>query len=142
MKILVTGAKGMLGRQVVEDLERGYTEIGRVPEEVKNAEVIGTDSQTLDITDKNKTNLFVGEVSPDVIINCAAYTNVDGCETDGESAYKVNALGVRNLAMAAEKVGAKLIHISTDYVFSGTGNTPKREYDTVRPASVYGKTKY
>lgn len=64
MKILVTGAKGMLGRQVVEDLERGYTEIGRVPEEVKNAEVIGTDSQTLDITDKNKTNLICGRSKP------------------------------------------------------------------------------
>ena len=73
MKILVTGAKGMLGRQVVEDLERGYTEIGRVPEEVKNAEVIGTDSQTLDITDKNKTNFQ--------ILNIYTFANLLCCLT-------------------------------------------------------------
>ena len=84
----------------------------------------------------------VSENRPDVVINCAAYTNVDGCETNREDAFKVNALGARNLAIACNSAGAKLVHVSTDYVFAGDEPTPRTEYDMPRPVSVYGKTKY
>ena len=82
-------------------------------------------------------------MEPDVIINCAAYTNVDGCESHTEDAFKVNALGPRNLAIAAQKVGAKLVHVSTDYVFSGkeNGGVPLDESALPAPVSAYGRTK-
>ena len=78
---------------------------------------------------------------PDAIISCAAYTIVDGCEAHPDDAFKVNALGARNLALAAEEVGAKLVHVSTDYVFSGAGTRPATEYDQPAPVSAYGRTK-
>ena len=96
----------------------------------------------MDITNYDAVVDLVEELSLDVIFNCAAYTNVNGCETDSDTAFRVNALGARNLAMAAERFGAKLIHVSTDYVFSGEGNTPRSEWDLCDPQSVYGKTKY
>ena len=141
MKILITGSAGMLGTQVVCDLTRGYTELGEVPAALKGAEVITADVDTLDITDKAATEKYMEEARPDVVINCAAYTNVDGCESHQDDAFKVNAIGARNLAIACEKVGAKLVHVSTDYVFKGDEPTPRREYDITNPISVYGKTK-
>lgn len=141
MKILITGAAGMLGSQVALDLKRGYTELGQVPDSMKDAQLVLRDVDQLDITDKSACLNFIGEEKPDVVINCAAYTNVDGCESHQDDAFKVNALGPRNLAMACDAVGAKLVHISTDYVFKGDGNTPKSEYDITCPVSVYGKTK-
>ena len=78
---------------------------------------------------------------PNIAINCAAYTNVDSCEDNYELAFKVNSLGARNLAIACEKIKAKLIHISTDYVFEGNGQVPYKEYDLNNPVSVYGKSK-
>ncbi len=141
MKILITGAKGMLGTQVVEDLTRGYTELGPIPQNFKGAEVIAADVDTLDITDKAACEKYMAEVKPDVVINCAAYTNVDGCESHQDDAFKVNAIGPRNLAVACENIGAKLVHVSTDYVFKGDEATPRREYDLTNPISVYGKTK-
>ena len=84
---------------------------------------------------------YVRHHAPDAIISCAAFTNVDGCETNREAAFAVNALGARNLAMAAEEIGAKLVHVSTDYVFSGDAAQPVWEYDLPAPRSVYGKTK-
>ena len=141
MKILITGSAGMLGTQVVCDLTRGYTELGEVPAALKGAEVITADVDTLDITDKAATEKYMEEARPDVVINCAAYTNVDGCESHQDDAFKVNAIGARNLAIACEKVGAKLVHVSTDYVFKGDEPTPRRAYDITNPISVYGKTK-
>ena len=79
--------------------------------------------------------------APDVIISCAAYTNVDGCDANPDDAFRVNALGARNLAMAAEEIGAKLVHVSTDYVFRGEGSAPISECEAPAPKSVYGKTK-
>ena len=84
---------------------------------------------------------FVREARPDAIINCAAHTNVDKCETDIDNAYKINAIGPRNLSVAATEIGAKLMHISTDYVFPGTENRALTEFDAVGPTSMYGKTK-
>ena len=142
MKILVTGARGQLGREITECFSRGYTELG-VPEVLKSDnEVIGLDVDGLDITDLNAvTELFLKEKF-DAVINCAAYTNVNKCESERELAFKVNAVGPRNLAIACDKIGAKLLHVSTDYVFAGDGDTPYVEWDICQPASVYGNTKY
>lgn len=141
MRILVTGAKGMLASQIIKDLERGYTELGKLPKEMMNAQVITCDVNELDITDNNACRAYFIDKMPDICINCAAFTNVDGCEENKMAAFKVNAMGARNLARACELVGAKLVHVSTDYVFSGEGNTPFCEYDVPNPQSVYGKTK-
>lgn len=97
--------------------------------------------EDLDITNLNGVQNFVYKLKPNIIINAADYTNVDACENNEDIAFKVNALGVRNLAIALEKVGAKIIHISTDYVFKGDGIVPYRECDITNPVSVYGKTK-
>lgn len=80
-------------------------------------------------------------MKPDAIVNCAAHTNVDKCETDVDNAYRINAVGPRNLSIAAAETGARLMHISTDYVFPGTEDRPLTEFDAVGPTSMYGKTK-
>ena len=142
MKILITGSKGMLATQVITDLERGYTELGEVPAALKGAQLVLADVDELDITDKAATEAFIAQHNPDIVINCAAYTNVDGCESNQDTAFMVNAIGSRNLAIACEYTGAKLVHVSTDYVFRGDEPTPRREYDMPWPISAYGKTKY
>lgn len=130
MKICITGAKGQLGME----LQRQLKQKG-------NDEVIPTDYTTLDITDLEAVKRFVLEHKPEVIINCAAHTAVDKCEEDVDNAYKINAIGGKNLAMAADEIGAKLIHISTDYVFDGENPVPRREDDKVSPQTIYGKSK-
>ncbi len=142
MNVLITGSNGQLGRELAKNLANGYTELGPIPEELQGAQVVCVDVDEMDITNYDAVVDLVEELSLDVIFNCAAYTNVNGCETDSDTAFRVNALGARNLAMAAERFGAKLIHVSTDYVFSGEGNTPRSEWDLCDPQSVYGKTKY
>lgn len=142
MKILITGSNGMLATQVITDLSRGYTELGEVPAALKGAQLLLADVDTLDITDKAATESFMAQHTPDIVINCAAYTNVDGCESNQDTAFMVNAIGSRNLAVACENTGAKLVHVSTDYVFRGDEPTPRREYDMPWPISAYGKTKY
>ena len=141
MKVLITGCKGQLGTELQKQLHQGFSEIGPIPEKLKNATVIATDVDTLDIANREEVVAFVRRHQPDVIFSCGAYTNVDGCETDRDTAFKVNALGPRNLAMAAEKVGARLIHVSTDYVFSGQGDKPLDETAIPAPVSAYGSTK-
>lgn len=134
-KILVTGCNGQLGRAVRavyagEDVEFINTDV---------AEADGI--RALDITDVKAVCSLVEEAKPDVIINCAAHTNVDACETQWDAAYRINAIGPRNLSIAAAKTGAKLIHVSTDYVFEGNGTKPYTEFDEIHPISAYGKTK-
>lgn len=141
MKILITGANGQLGSELRRCLKTGKTELGALPEKLMRATVIATDVDTLDITDRHEVANFVRHHAPDAILSCAAYTNVDGCETDAQAAFAVNALGARNLAMAAAEIGAKLVHVSTDYVFSGDALQPVSEYEQPCPQSVYGKTK-
>ena len=141
MKILITGASGQLGTEIQRQLKNGGSTLGPVPERLKNATVIATDVNELDITDRDTTIAFVRRHQPDTIISCAAFTNVDGCETNPEAAFKVNAIGASNLAQAAERINARLIHVSTDYVFRGEGNKPLDESERVDPKSVYGKTK-
>ena len=141
MKILITGASGQLGTEIQRQLKNGGSALGPVPERLQNATVIATDVDELDITDRDATIAFVRRHQPDTIISCAAFTNVDGCETNPEAAFKVNAIGASNLAQAAERINARLIHVSTDYVFRGEGNKPLDESERVDPKSVYGKTK-
>ncbi|MGN1188048.1 MAG: dTDP-4-dehydrorhamnose reductase, partial [Lachnospiraceae bacterium] len=95
----------------------------------------------LDISDIEAVLALVRKTRPDVIINCAAHTNVDACEKEWDAAYRINAIGPRNLAIAAEKFGAKLVHVSTDYVFGGDGDRPYTEFDAPAPKSMYGATK-
>ena len=142
MKIVITGSKGQLGTQLQKILKDGYSEIGAIPEALKGCEVIPIDIDELDITDKNAVCEFIGKHKPDAVINCAAMTNVDACQTEFEIAMKVNAIGPRNLAIACKENGAKLLHVSTDYVFGGTGTVPYREWDICNPQSVYGASKY
>ncbi|PRR83051.1 dTDP-4-dehydrorhamnose reductase [Clostridium vincentii] len=141
MKIVITGGKGQLANEFKTILTSGEAEIGKCPVDYKNCETIYVDVDELDITDIAKVNEFMLKEKPDAIINCAAFTNVDGCESNKDAAFKVNALGARNLAIAAEKIGAKLLHVSTDYVFSGIGSVPLAEYDKPEPTSAYGTTK-
>ncbi|MBD7968894.1 dTDP-4-dehydrorhamnose reductase [Paenibacillus gallinarum] len=129
MKVLVTGAAGQLGKDIVLLLQS------------KDCEVLACDRNILDITDEEQCQSVVSEFMPDVIIHSAAYTAVDAAESDVEGAYKVNAIGSRNLAVAAEKVQAKIVYISTDYVFNGQSDEPYQEYDNTDPKSIYGKSK-
>lgn len=129
-RIIITGCNGQLGR-----------EINRLYEGNRDIELINTDVEDLDITDINDVINLSKRVQPYAIVNCAAYTAVDACEINKDIAFKVNALGPRNLAIAARETGAKLMHVSTDYVFDGTKKTPYYESDPLCPQSVYGSTK-
>lgn len=135
-KILVTGCNGQLGRAV----NREYA--GEDVEFINTDVTEGEGVVRLDITSVEDVVALVERTRPDVIINCAAHTNVDACETQWDSAYRINALGPRNLSIAAAKTGAKMIHVSTDYVFPGTSPQPLTEFDEPGPISAYGKTKY
>lgn len=143
MKILITGCRGQLGRELQAQLAAEGSELGPLPERLRRATVLAVDVEELDITDRDATMSYIRRHQPETVINCAAYTNVDGCETNRDDAYRVNALGARNLAMACEKVGARFIHISTDYVFSGAenGGVALDECALPAPVSAYGQTK-
>lgn len=142
MKILIIGSRGQLGSELCCCFERGRTELGDIPEGLKGASVSAVDIDTLDISDGAAVIELFEKERFDAVINCAAFTNVNACETEREAAFKANAIGPRNLAVACERIGAKLIHISTDYVFAGDGSVPYCEYDVCAPQSAYGKTKY
>ncbi|MEW5815870.1 MAG: dTDP-4-dehydrorhamnose reductase [Spirochaetota bacterium] len=128
--IWLIGSKGMLGRELSEVLE------------LEGFSFTGTD-QEVDITDQRTLGTFASSVKPAItwIVNCSAYTAVDKAEDDKDAAWKVNRDGVRNIAATAASTGAKLIHISTDYVFDGNGNRPYKEDDPVSPIGVYAKSK-
>ncbi|MBM6836754.1 dTDP-4-dehydrorhamnose reductase [Clostridium saudiense] len=141
MKILITGSNGQLGNELQRIISTGIAEIGQVSEVIKTSEVFALDVDRLDITKLKEVKKVLSEINPDVVINCAAATNVDGCEANQDLAFKINAIGPRNLAMVCEEIGAKLVQVSTDYVFSGVGETPLTEFELTAPYSVYGKTK-
>ena len=133
-KILLTGCNGQLGRAIQK-------EYGNEAEFIRTDMIEGEGITVLDISDVEAVMSVCKKENPDVIINCAAYTNVDGCETNEDLAFKANAIGPRNLAIAATEIGAKLIHVSTDYVFSGDATKPYTEFDVPNPVSAYGRTK-
>lgn len=130
MKVLITGANGQLGLELQDQL-KAFNEV----------QVIATDYQILDITDLNQVKAELLLEKPDVVINCAAHTAVDKCEEDIENAYKINAIGPKNLAIACDMIGAKLVQVSTDYVFDGENPSPRREDDVTGPQSIYGTSK-
>ncbi|WP_028544011.1 dTDP-4-dehydrorhamnose reductase [Paenibacillus taiwanensis] len=129
MKILVTGANGQLGRDVVNLLLR------------QGHEVFGPTRNELDITDQIQCGFIISKIKPDVVVHCAAYTAVDKAESDCVTAFQVNANGTRNLAVLAEKCNFKLCYVSTDYVFDGKSSVPYLEYDSTNPVTIYGKSK-
>lgn len=162
MKILITGANGQLGLELQRQLKQGASTTAY--------EVIPTDYDVLDITSLENVQAYLTETHPDVVINCAAHTAVDKCEEDVEGAYRINSIGARNLAMVCDAIGAKLVQVSTDYVFSGEFNMtpaaelefsqsnrcesvleeriakaelsrPWREDDVLAPQSIYGTSK-
>lgn len=142
MKIIITGSKGQLGNALIELLKNDSSSIGPIPSCYKDCEITPVDVDELDISDGKAVESFVKDIKPDLIINCAAMTNVDGCESDVELAERVNADGPLNLAKAAADCGAKLVHISTDYVFRGDTKTPYVETDPCDPVTAYGRSKY
>jgi len=128
-KVLITGGNGQLGRALNQLLADG------------TAEIINTDADTLDICNLEQVFSLARRERPDTIINCAAYTAVDKCETEIRDAIRVNALGPKTLAVAAKEIDAQLVQVSTDYVFDGTAGKAYVETDIPRPQSVYGSTK-
>ena len=130
MKILVTGVKGQLGYDCVKELnKRGYKDI------------LGIDIEDLDITDEAKVLEYLKSYKPDVVMHNAAYTAVDKAELNYDDCYKVNVLGTKYIAEACKEIGAKMVYISTDYVFDGTKDRIYEVNDKTNPISVYGKTK-
>ena len=128
MRWLVTGAGGMLGRDTVEELVR------------RGADVVGLDHTALDITQQDAVEGALAGHRPDLVVNCAAYTAVDEAETDEDRALRINGDGPRNLARACAAHGARLIHVSTDYVFAGDARTPYPEDHATAPCTAYGRT--
>ena len=130
MKVMITGCQGQVGVCLVNQLSQ-----------LSDIELIALDSTALDIGNPERVRAQIMAAKPDVIINAAAYTGVDKAESEPELAYRVNANGPGYLAQAAEAVNALLLHISTDYVFDGSGDEPYREGDHTNPKTVYGQTK-
>jgi dTDP-4-dehydrorhamnose reductase len=130
MKVLVTGANGQLGYDVVERLKK------------LNIEHIGVSRKDFDLTDEEQTKSFILNHKPDVVIHCAAYTAVDKAEEERDLCYAVNVLGTRYIAQACKKIDAKMVYISTDYVFDGEKEEPYEVTDTPNPINYYGLTKY
>lgn len=130
MRVFVTGVKGQLGHDVVEELEK------------RGMEAVGVDIDEMDITDASEVDRVIKEAAPDAVIHCAAYTAVDAAEENEALCRRVNADGPRNIAKVCRDLDIKMIYISTDYVFSGQGERPWEPEDERDPKSVYGRTKY
>ena len=130
MKVLVTGVKGQLGYDVVNELTK------------RGIEAVGVDIQEMDITDAASVEKVIGEAAPDAVVHCAAYTAVDAAEDNVEICRKVNADGTQNIANVCKKLDCKMVYISTDYVFDGEGTRPWEPEDERHPLNVYGQTKY
>ena len=130
MRVFVTGVKGQLGYDVMNELEK------------QGLEGIGVDIDEMDITDADQVNEVIKEAAPDAVIHCAAYTAVDAAEDNEEVCRKVNAQGTENIAKVCEELDIKMMYISTDYVFNGQGERPWEPDDEREPLNVYGQTKY
>ena len=130
MKVLVTGVKGQLGFDVCRELTR------------RNIENKGIDKDDCDITDENAVLDYIKSYTPDVVVHCAAYTAVDRAEDEKEICYNVNVKGTEYIARACKEIDAKMVYISTDYVFGGVGETAYEVHDKAAPNNMYGITKY
>jgi len=128
MKILITGSESMLARDLIPVLR-------------ENNEIIPLSKPAMDVTEKDSAIKNVKRSAPDIVINCAAYTKVDAAEEEWEKAFKVNGMGVQNLAIACEEMQIPLCHISTDYVFDGRKDKPYTPFDAPNPLNVYGESK-
>jgi dTDP-4-dehydrorhamnose reductase len=129
MKVLITGSRGQLGQELAEILPgRGH-------------ETVALSREELDVADPGSVERALEAHSPELVVNAGAYTNVDGCETETDLAYSVNALGPRNLAQVCERLGCELLHVSTNYVFDGECERPYEPFDPPNPISAYGRTK-
>jgi dTDP-4-dehydrorhamnose reductase len=128
MKILILGYKGMLGNDLMLRMAAAH-------------DVTGKDVEDFNITLEDDCRRVIAECSPDVVVNAAAYTNVDGCEKDREGCFAVNAVGVKNIALACRGKGIRIVHFSTDYIFDGRKETPYLEEDEPAPLNVYGSSK-
>lgn len=131
MKILITGSDGQLGSELVEQLEKSS----------QNIDLCKATISDFDITDYYSTNKYILNISPDLIIHCAAYTNVDDCENNMDLAFKINALGSRNITLVAKICNSSIVYLSTDYVFDGSKKSPYNEFDIPKPINTYGKSK-
>lgn len=129
MRVLVTGARGMLGSDVVRVFAGRH-------------HVTGTDIQDFDIADLDATLRAFKAADPDLVVHCAAWSDVDGAEAEGDATFLANAIGARNAALASNDTGARLLHVSTDYVFDGTADRPYIESDSPNPLGVYARSKW
>lgn len=127
MNVLVTGAGGQLGRELVERFGTDH--------------VVACDRSALDVTNRDQVRTVVTSTRPDAVVHAGAWTHVDGCEGDPDRAHQVNSLGTRHVAEAARLVGARVCYVSTDYVFDGEAGRPYHEWDRPNPLSVYGRSK-
>ncbi|SHE83235.1 dTDP-4-dehydrorhamnose reductase [Alkalibacter saccharofermentans] len=130
MKVLVTGANGQLGFDVIKRLDS------------EGKDYLGTDRESLDITNIEQVKRVISDYNPDAVIHCAAYTSVDKAEDEKELCYSVNVLGTKYVAEACKEINAKMVYISTDYVFDGEGDKPFEVTDKPNPINYYGQTKY
>ena len=128
MKILLLGHKGMLGTDLLTQMRLHH-------------EIVGMDKEEIDITSADECAKAIGKTAPQIVINAAGYTNVDGCETAKEECFAVNAEALKNIAIACHRKNIRIIHFSTDYVFNGTGSAPYKEDDDCDPINTYGASK-
>ena len=128
MKILLLGHKGMLGTDLLTQMRLHH-------------EIVGMDKEEIDITSADECAKAIGKTAPQIVINAAGYTNVDGCETAKEECFAVNAEALENIAVACHRKNIRIIHFSTDYVFNGTGSAPYKEDDDCDPINTYGASK-
>ncbi len=149
MRILITGANGQLGRDLLDCLDGRVPAGGRRcallgpegPRPGLRHEVLGTDIDTMPVDDRDAVLTTFSSFRPELVLHGGAFTAVERCETEVDAAYAVNAIGARHIAEAAALVGAHVVYVSTDYVFDGTSDRPYREWDAPNPASVYGASK-
>jgi dTDP-4-dehydrorhamnose reductase len=149
LRVLLTGGNGQLGRDLRDVLAGGVPDGGEpvgsagiLPEVAEGTfDVLSTDIDDLDLVDREAIRAAAAAFQPDIVLHGGAYTAVDACESDPDTAFAVNALGTRHVAEAASDVGAHLVYVSTDYVFDGSLDRPYVEWDPPSPRSVYGRSK-
>ncbi len=137
-KVLITGSSGMLGTDLAKELRRKYEVVGT--DVVRTSSIIDKFYKS-DITDQKQIAGVIKKAKPDIVVHTAAWTDVDGCELDRKRAYRINTEGAKNVARACRAIGAKLVYISTDFVFDGKKKSPYKETDKTNPLSVYAESK-